>query len=127
MFGQAPRDEQNSIATEIAGLMSAVAGQPMARGFGDALHFGAINGHQRPIARFARLHFHENDQLPAPRDNINLAALGCVRQIENAPATQTQPHTREKFSLDPEASGAATILSGARRAQPSPPSASADN
>lgn len=90
--------------------MGGMAGNPVAGGFADAAHLRAINGKERVIARFAGFDFDENNKVAAPRDNVDLATMGCIGLRENPPAGQAQPEAREKLRFNPQSAGAATIL-----------------
>jgi hypothetical protein len=90
--------------------MGGVAGDPVAGGFADAPHLRAINGNERVIARLAGLHFDENDEISASRNNVDLAAVGCIGLREYLPAGQAQPEAREKLRFNTQSAGAATIL-----------------
>lgn len=127
MLGPVPWGDEHRITAQMTGLMGGMAHEPMARGFGNALNLERINRQKCCIAGLACFHFDKNDQSSASCNKINLTALRSIGGADDAPAQETQPEARKKFSLDAKASGAATIRAGARRAQPSPPSASADN
>ena len=97
---------------------------------------GAIGGDQLAVDHDAGLH--RNRELPGVLqllyeidivgdDHVDLAAMGRIGLRKNVPAGEAQPEACEKFRFDPDTAGAATFRRWARIAQPSPPSASADN
>src|ERR1700722_8505310 len=102
MVGDAARRHQYGIEAHIAEIMVALAGEP---GLGGGHDAGPLSVSDRPgrILEFLpRLHLDENQQLPAPRDDVDLADRAAPAPRQDAKAFGYEIRRGAAFRRDPQ-------------------------